>query len=312
MALKQQLLATLQFPLSGGSPVLAPTFTLSQNPSTVLAASSNTDLGGAGDTTEVTYTAEVNNRTSSDLMGPTIDIALPSAAVAIADASTGSVSAPTCRTIGANYSCSFTSIPAGSSGGVTVTAIYPSANLTFDNNGQATEVVNATESIATYTLPAVTATTTIDRQSTTPNQTESILASPLPGYSLTYGQQTTLNFTLVPTPSTPIPIASFSALLDGTQSLTVTSVGNNQYQIPVGLLSGGSHAVAIHLAVQSQLCRGCCDRGARVQKAQVTEAVAGAPVSSPLRCADPGHTRSHRPAREWICCANGDGEPGYR
>ena len=71
--LKQQSLATLQFPLSGGSPVLAPSFTLSQNPSTALAASSNTDLGGAGDTTEVTYTAEVNNRTSSDLMGPTID-----------------------------------------------------------------------------------------------------------------------------------------------------------------------------------------------------------------------------------------------
>ena len=278
--LKQQSLATLQFPLSGGSPVLAPTFTLSQNPSTAFAASSNTDLGGAGDTTEVTYTAEVNNRTSSDLMGPTIDIALPSAGVAIADASTGSVSAPTCRTVGANYSCTFTSIPAGSSGGVMVTAIYPSANLTFDNNGQATEVVNATESIATYTLPAVTATTTIDRQSTTPNQTESILASPLPGYSLTYGQQTTLNFTLVPTPSTPIPIASFSALLDGTQSLTVTSVGNNQYQIPVGLLSGGSHAVGIHMASSPSYAAAAATVALSVQKAQVTEAVAGTPVTA--------------------------------
>ena len=79
-SLKQQLLTSTQFLLSGGIPFMLPSFTLAQNPSTVLAASSNSDLGGPGDTTEVTYTAVVNNRSTSDLAGPTISLALPSAA----------------------------------------------------------------------------------------------------------------------------------------------------------------------------------------------------------------------------------------
>jgi endoglucanase len=284
-ALKQQLLATLQFPLSGGTPVTTPSFTLAQNPSTVVAASSSTDLGGSGDTTEVTYTALVNNRTSSDQSSVTIALTLPAAAVVIAESSTGS--AATCSTAAAVYSCSFSSIAASASGGVTVTAIYPAANLTFNSSGQTMETVNASAQITSQTLPAASVTTTVDKQSSQPNTSESIVPTPAPGYSYTYGQVATVNFALVPTPTSPIPIASFSAQLDGSQSLTVTSLASNQYQVPVGLLNGGSHTVVLHLAASSSYAAASATVSLAVQKATSALSVAGAPVAGNYGAAIP-------------------------
>jgi endoglucanase len=276
-ALKQQLLAGIQFPLSGGTPVTTPSFTLAQNPSTVVAASSSTDLGGSGDITEVTYTALVNNRTSSGQSSVTIALTLPAAAVVITEASTGS--AATCSTAAAVYTCSFASIAASSSGGVTLTAIYPAAGLTFNSSGQAAEVVSASAGVGSQALPAASVTTTVDKQSSQPNTTESIVPTPAPGYSYSYGQVATVNFSLAPTPTSPIPIASFSAQLDGTQNLTVTSVGSNQYQVPVGLLIGGSHTIVLHLAASSSYAAAAATVSLSVQKASATLSVAGAPVS---------------------------------
>ncbi len=275
--LKQQLLAQLQFQLSGGTPITTPSFTLAQNPSTVIAASSNTDLGSSGNTTEVTYTALVNNRTSSSESNVSITLALPSPAVVISEASTGS--AGTCSTGAAGYTCSFASIAASASGGVTATAIYPSANLTFNSSGQALETVNASAAAGSQTLPAASVTTTVDKQSQQQNTPESVVATPMPGYSFTYGQQATVDFTLSPTPTSPIPLASFSAQLDGTQSLTITSLGSNQYQIPVGLLSPGPHSIAIHLAASSSYAAAAATVSLAVQKAYVTASVVGAPLS---------------------------------
>ena len=276
-ALKQQLLASIQFPLSGGNPVSTPTFTLAQNPSTVVAASSNTDVGGGGTTTEVTYTALINNRTSSAAASATVALTLPAAAVSITDASTGS--AATCSTAAPVYTCSFASIPTSGSGGVTVTAIYPAASLTFNSSGQATEVISATADIGTQTLPAASVTTTVDQSSKQPNTPESIVPTVTPAYSYPYGQQATVNFSLSPTPTSPIPLASFSAQLDGTQSLTITSPGSNQYQIPVGLLAGGSHTVAINLAASTSYAAASATVALTVQKANVTVSVAGSPVT---------------------------------
>jgi endoglucanase len=284
-ALKQQLLAGIQFPLSGGTPITTPSFTLAQNPSTVVAASSSTDLGGSGNTTEVTYTALVNNRTSSEESSVTIALTLPASAVVITESSTGS--AATCSTAAAVYTCSFSSIAASASGGVSLTAIYPVANLTFNSSGQAAEAVSATAEIGSQTLPAASVTTTVDQQSSQPNTTESIVSTPAPGYAYTYGQVATVNFSLVPTPTSPIPIASFTAQLDGTQSLTVTSLGSNQYQVPVGLLSGGSHSIAIHLAASSSYAAAAATVSLAVQKASATLAVAGAPVAGTYGTAIP-------------------------
>jgi endoglucanase len=284
-ALKQQLLASLQFPLSGGTPATTPSFTLAQNPSTVIAASSNTDLGGSGDTTEVTYTALVNNRTSSDETSVTIALTLPAAAVSITEASTGSTA--TCSTAAAVYTCSFPSIAASAGGGVTVTAIYPAANLTFNSSGQAAEVVSASADVGSQTLPAGSVTTTVDKQGTQQNTTESIVSTPTPGYSYAYGQVATVNFSLSPTPTSPIPIASFNAQLDGAQSLTITSLGSNQYQIPVGLLSGGTHAIAIHLVASSSYAAAAATVSLAVQKAPVTVSVAGSPVTGTYGTAIP-------------------------
>jgi endoglucanase len=284
-ALKQQLLAGIQFPLSGGTPITTPSFTLAQNPSTVVAASSSTDLGGSGNTTEVTYTALVNNRTSSNESSVTIALTLPASAVVITESSTGS--AATCSTAAAVYTCSFSSIAASASGGVSLTAIYPAANLTFNSSGQAAEVVSASAEIGSQTLPAASVTTTVDQQSSQPNTTESIVSTPAPGYAYTYGQVATVNFSLVPTPTSPIPMASFTAQLDGTQSLTVTSLGSNQYQVPVGLLSGGSHSIAIHLAASSSYAAAAATVSLAVQKASATFAVAGAPVAGTYGTAIP-------------------------
>jgi endoglucanase len=228
---KQQLLAGLQFALSGGAPVTNPSFTLAQNPATVIAASSNTDLGSSGNVTEATYTAQVNNRTSSGESNVSITLALPPPAVVISEAGTGAAS--TCSTGSAGYTCSFASIPASGSGGVTATAIYPAANLTFNGSGQALEAVNASAAVGSQTLPAASVTTTVDKQGNQQNTTESFVATPTPGYSFTYGQQATVNFTLSPTPTSPIPLASFNAQLDGTQNLTITSLGSTQYQIRI-------------------------------------------------------------------------------
>src|ERR1700757_3283599 len=89
-ALKQQLLTGIQFPLSGGTPISTPSFTLAQNPSTVVAASSNTDLGSAGATTAVTYPPLLNNRPTSEATSVPIAVTLPAAAVIVPQASTGS------------------------------------------------------------------------------------------------------------------------------------------------------------------------------------------------------------------------------
>jgi endoglucanase len=274
-ALKQQSLAGIQFALSGGTPISTPSFTLAQNPSTVIAASSNTDLGSSGQTTEVTYTAQVNNRTSSAATSVTVSLTLPGAAVVITEASTGS--AATCSTSSGVYSCSFASIASAASGGVTVTAIYPSANLTFNSSGQASEAVSAGAAIGSQTLPSASVTTEVDKQSTQPNTTESITPNPAPGYSFPYGQVAMVNFSLTPTPTSPIPISSFTAQLDGTQSLNITSLGSNQYQIPLGLLSGGSHAVAVHLVASSSYAAAAATVTLSVQKASA--AVALAPAS---------------------------------
>jgi len=276
-ALKQQLLAGIQFPLSGGTPITTPSFTLAQNPSTVIAAASNTDLGSSGNATEVTYTALVNNRTSSDESSVSIALDLPAGAVVITEASTGP--AATCSTAAAVYTCSFASIAASASGGVSLTAIYPAANLTFNSSGQAAEVVGASAQVGSQTLPAASITTTVDKQGNQPNTTESIVPTPTPGYSYTYGQVATVNFSLTPTPTSPIPVASFTAQLDGTQNLTVTSLGSNQFQVPVGLLSGGSHSIAIHLAASSSYAAASATVSLAVQKANASLAVAGAPLA---------------------------------
>jgi len=284
-ALKQQMLAGIQFPLSGGTPITTPSFTLAQNPSTVIAASSNTDLGSSGNTTEVTYTALVNNRTSSDESSVTIALTLPAGAVVITESSTGG--AATCSTAAAVYTCSFATIAASANGGVSLTAIYPAASLTFNSSGQAAEVVSASAAIGSQTLPAASVTTTVDQQSSQQNTAESIVSTPAPGYAYTYGQVATVNFSLVPTPTSPIPIASFTAQLDGTQSLTVTSLGSNQDQVPVGLLSGGSHSIAIHLAASSSYAAAAATVSLAVQKASATLAVAGAPVAGTYGAANP-------------------------
>ncbi len=284
-ALKQQLLATIQFPLSGGTPVTTPSFTLSQSPSTVVAATGNTDLGSSGDVTEVTYIALVNNRTASDQSSVTIALTLPAAAVKVQADSTGS--AATCASSSTVYSCSFASIAAAGSGGVSFTAIYPSASLTFDGNGQAAEAVSATATVGSTNLPPASATTTVDQRSSQPNTTESIVPSVLPGYSYAYGQQATVNFSLSPAPTGAIPIRSLNAQRDGTEDLTVTSVGKNSYQIPVGLLSGGSHSVAIHLASSTSYSAASSTVSLTVQKAAATAAVAGAPVTGDYGAAIP-------------------------
>ena len=271
-ALKQQLLASIQFPLSGGTPPTTPSFTLAQSPSTVIAASSNTDTGSNGNTTEVTYTAVVNNRTTSAAGSVSVTLATPSAAVVISQASSGA--AATCSSGNSGYTCSFASIPASSTGGITLTAIYPSANLTFNNNGQASEVVNATAEVGSQALTPATVTTTVDQQGGQQNTSESVVATVAPGYSYSYGQQSTVNFSLAPTPTSPIPLSSFTAQLDGKQALTITSVGSNSYQIPVGLLSGGTHSVVIKLAGNSSYAASSATVSLAVQKAAVTAAVA--------------------------------------
>ena len=277
-ALKQQLLAGIQFPLSGGTPITTPSFTLAQNPSTVVAGPSSTDLGSSGNTTQVTYTALVNNRTSSDESSVSIALTLPAAAVVITEGSTGS--AATCNTAAAVYTCSFASIAASASGGVSVTAIYPAANLTFNSAGQAAEVVSASASIGSQTLPAASVTTTVDKQSSQPNTTESIVPTPTPGYAYPYGQVATVNFALTPAPTSPIPMASFTAQLDGSQNLTVTSLGSNQYQVPVGLLSGGTHSIAIHLAASTSYAAASATVSLSVQKSNATLALTGAPAGT--------------------------------
>ena len=264
-ALKQQMLATIQSPLSGGSPVSTPSFTLSQSPPIVIAAASNTDLGGAGDTTQVTYTALINNRTSSAETSVTVALTVPAAAVSVSEASTGA--AATCNLAATVYSCTFASIAAAASGGVVLTAIYPAANLTFDGNGQSAEAVSATATVGSTNIPATAVTTTVDQPSKQPNTTESIVATVVPGYSFTYGQQATVNFSLLPTPTSPVPLASFNAQLDGAQSLTITTTGNNSYQIPVGLLSGGTHAIAIHLVASAGYAAASAVVSITVQKA---------------------------------------------
>ncbi|MGC2403814.1 MAG: cellulase family glycosylhydrolase [Acidobacteriaceae bacterium] len=275
-ALKQQMLSQIQFQLSGGTPITTPSFTLAQNPSTVIAASSNTDTGSSGNTTELTYTALVNNRTSSSESGVSITLALPSAAVVISQTSTGA--AASCSSGAGGYTCSFSSIAASANGGVTTTAIYPAANLTFNSAGQAMETVNATASAGSGALPAASVVTTIDKQGGG-NTTVLLVATPAPGYSFNYGQQAMVNFTLSPTPSSSIPLSSFSAQLDGSQALTVTSVGSNQYQIPVGLLGPGAHTIAIQLAATSGYAAASTSVMLSVQKAPVTASVPGAPLT---------------------------------
>jgi endoglucanase len=277
-ALKQQLLAGIQFPLSGGTAITTPSFTLSQNPSTVIAATSNTDLGSSGNVTQVTYAAIVNNRTSSDETGVSITLTIPSTAVLITQASSGSTG--TCSSAGPAYTCNFATIPAANEGGITLTAIYPAANLTFNGNGQSSQAVSATATVSSQALPATSVTTVVDQQGQQPNTSESVVATAAPGYSYNYGQTATVNFSLVPTPTSPIPLASFSAQLDGTQSLTITSLGANSYQIPLSVLSGGAHSIVIHLAASTSYAASSATVALAVQKANVTAAVAGTPAGS--------------------------------
>ncbi len=276
-ASKQQLLSGLQFALSGGTPVTTPSFTLSQNPSTVIAATSSTDSGGSGGTTEVTYTAAINNRTSTDESAASITVTLPAAGVIITGSSTGA--AATCSAAALAYTCNFATIPTSGSGAVMVTAIYPAAGLTFNNGGQASAVVSATAAASGQTLPAATVTTIVDKQGQQSNIAEAIVATAAPGYSYSYGQQGTVSFSLAPVPTSPIPIGLLSAQLDGGQGLTVTSVGANQYQIPVGLLSGGNHAIVIRLASSPSYAASSATISLAVQKANATVAVAGAPLA---------------------------------
>ena len=283
-ALKQQLLAGLQFPLSGGTPVTTPTFTLAQSPATVVAGASNTDAGSSGNVTEVTYTAMVANRTTTDESSVSITLTLPAAGVVITEAGTGAAS--TCSTGSTGYTCSFGTIAASSSGGVSVTAIYPAANVTFGGSGQVSEVVNATAEVGSQALTPASVTTTVD-QSNQQNASESVVATPNPGSSYTYGQAATVNFTLSPVPTTPIPLTSLTAQLDGTQNLTITSTGTNQYQIAVGVLTGGSHTVSIHLAASSSYAAASDSVALAVQKAPVTAAVAGAPLTGSYGTAIP-------------------------
>jgi len=277
-ALKQQLLEGIQFPLSGGTAITTPTFTLSQNPSTVIAATSNTDTGSSGNVTEATYDAIVNNRTSSDVTGVSITLTLPSAGVVITQASTGATA--TCSSSGSAYTCNFPTVPTASYGGIKLTAIYPAANLTFNGSGQSSEVVGGTATVNSQALPSASVTTVVDQQSQQPGTSESVVATVAPGYSYNYGQTAAVNFSLVPTPTSPIPLGSFSAQLDGTQSLTITSVGSNVYQIPLTVLSGGSHSVVIHLAASTSYAAASATVSLAVQKASVTAAVAGTPTGT--------------------------------
>jgi endoglucanase len=272
-AMKQQMLAQVQFPLGGSTPITSPSFTLSQNPATIVAASSATDTGSSGNTTEVIYTALVNNRTSSSETGVSVTLSLPSTAVVVSEAGTGS--GASCSGSPASYACSFSSIAASANGGVTATVIYPASGLTFNSSGQATVTVNSTASVGTTALPAASAMTTVDKQGQ-PDQTVSLVATPSPGYTFTYGTQPVVNFVVTPTPSNSIPLSSFSAQLDGSQTLTVTAAGSNQYQIPIGLLSAGQHTVTIQMAASSSYLAATSNVVLTVLKASIT-ASAGSP-----------------------------------
>ena len=277
-ALKQQLLSGIQFPLSGGTPITTPSFTLSQSPSTVVAATSNTDTGSSGNTTEAVYDAIVNNRTSSALPGATITLTLPAAAVVITQTTTGSTG--TCTNSGPAYTCTFGALATAGFGGIRLTVIYPAANLTFNGSGQSSQSVSATASAGSQTLPSTSVTTVVDQQSQQPGTSVSVVATVSPGYSYNYGQAANVNFSLTPTPTSPIPLSQFSAQLDGTQALTVTSLGSNSYQIPLSTLSGGSHSVVIHLAASTSYAASSATVSLAVQKATASVTVNGASTAT--------------------------------
>ncbi len=77
-------------------------------------------------------------------------------------------------------------------------------------------MVNATAEVGSQALTPATVTTTVDQQGGQQNTSESVVATVTPGYSFTYGQQATVDFSLAPVPTSPIPLASFTAQLDGT------------------------------------------------------------------------------------------------
>ena len=113
-----------------------------------------------------------------------------------------------------------------------------------------------------------------------------------------------MNFSLVPTPTSPIPSRPSMRNWTATQSLTITSLGSNQYQIPVGLLSGGSHTIAIHLAASSSYAAAAATVSLAVQKASATIAVAGSPLSVSYGVGLPCRTRLYRAKRHGICLSN--------
>ena len=162
-----------------------------------------------------------------------------------------------------------------------------SANLTFNSSGQAAEAVSANAAIGSQTLPAASVTTTVDQQSKPAEHDRVHPVHSRTGLCIYLRPGDNGELFPGPTPTSPIPIASFTAQLDGTQSLTVTSLGSNQYQVPVGLLSGGSHSVAIHLAASPSYAAAAATVSLAVQKANVTPSVAGAPVAGTYGTAIP-------------------------
>jgi endoglucanase len=247
-ALKQQKLASIQFPLAGNTPITAPTFTLTGTPSSVTAASSSSDTGNSTTTTEVTYSAVLSNSTASAISNASVTLALPSAASTISNASTGS--SGTCNTSGSTYTCTFVSIASGSTGGINITAVFPQSSLSFGSANSLSLTVNATAQIGSGSPLSASTTTTINQRSTTAVG-EVIQATASPSSSFPYNTAAVVNFSLSPAPTTTIPLSAFSATIDGGTPITVSSTGSNAWQIQLGTLAGGSHTVSVNMTATS-------------------------------------------------------------
>ena len=247
-ALKQQKLASIQFSLTGSTPITAPTLTLTGTPSSVTAAASSSDTGNPTTTTEVNYSAVLSNSTSSAISSASVTLALPSGASIISNASTGT--SGTCSTSSSGYTCTFSSIASGSTGGINITAVFPQSALSFGSANSLSLTANATAQIGSGSPLSASATTTVNQHSTTPAG-EVIQATASPSSSFSYNTAAVVNFSLSPAPTTTVPLSAFSATIAGGTPVTVSSTGTNAWQIQLGTLTGGSHTISINMAASS-------------------------------------------------------------
>jgi endoglucanase len=247
-ALKQQELASIQFPLTGSNPITAPTLTLAGTPSSVTAAASPSDTGNSTITTEVTYSAVLSNGTASAISSAAVALTLPAGASIISNAGTGSTA--TCSTSGSVYTCTFASIASGGPGGINMTVVFPQAALNFGSANSLSLTASATAQVGSGSPLTASTTTTVNQRSTTPSG-EVIQATASPGSSFSYDTTAVVNFSLSPAPTTTVPISAFSATIDGGAPVTVSSTGTNAWQIQLGTLIGGSHTVSVNMAASS-------------------------------------------------------------